>query len=171
MSIFLLQTMLFSEKNEYEIKAHFIGTFTRFIEWPVLLDLESCPQTFMIGIVGDSPFNGFIEDIYSNAELKGLPVIIKHIKKLDEISRCDMLFICKSEKNNIFKLLSITEKLPILTLADTPGFAEKGVLINLFVEKNKTKFEINYPAIKSTGLIFNYKLLSLARIIDKEEKK
>jgi len=54
---------------------------------------------------------------------------------------------------------------PILTVGDTTGFAEKGVLINLYQEERLMQFEVNLPAVKRSKLTFSSKLLRLARLV------
>jgi hypothetical protein len=65
-------------------------------------------------------------------------------------------------------ILSCTGNKPILTVSDTKGFAEKGVLINFYMMGDKIKFEINEKAVHESGLVMSYRLLNLARIVHQE---
>ena len=161
---------LFAQESEYEVKAHFLGRFAFFVDWPQASSVKDSAKPFVIGVFGKEPFNGLLDEIYKNEKIKGKDVYIPHINHLKEIDKCDMLFISTIKDDELEKILEITADKPVLTLADTPGYAEAGVLINLYKEQNKIRFEINYNAVKKTGLTFNYKLLELARIIDKESK-
>jgi hypothetical protein len=53
----------------------------------------------------------------------------------------------------------------ILTIGDTEGFGEKGVMINFIIRDNKVRFEINPEAARRAGLTISSKLLSLATIV------
>jgi len=55
--------------------------------------------------------------------------------------------------------------LPILTVGETPGFAERGGVIRLVLEDNKVRFEVNVDAAHQAGLTISSRLLTLARII------
>ena len=60
----------------------------------------------------------------------------------------------------------IIENKPILSIGDTQGFCERGVLINFYRLGKKLRFEINLPAVKKSGLTFRAQLIKLARRIN-----
>jgi len=76
------------------------------------------------------------------------------------------LFIAESEKKNIEKIVSITSGLPVLTIGETDGFSEKGILVNFFEENKKLRFEINETAVLKSQLKMSYYLLNTARITE-----
>lgn len=154
-----------AQKSEYELKAHFLGKFTHYVDWPGSNSADDTARAFIIGIIGDDPFNRQLEEIYQSVNLKGRPTEIRYFDRIDGDSRCDLLFIPATEKNRLKKILKAAVQNPILTVSDSPGFAEAGVLINLYVENNKIGFEINLDAVNKSGLAFDYRLLKLARII------
>ena len=55
--------------------------------------------------------------------------------------------------------------LPILTIGETPGFAARGGIINLTLEDNKVRFEVNIGAAKQANLNISSRLLALAKIV------
>jgi hypothetical protein len=65
------------------------------------------------------------------------------------------------------KILESTEGRPILTVGDSEGYGERGVMINLYVEHGQVRFEINLEAARRSGLVFDFRLLELARLIGK----
>ncbi len=161
---------IFAQSKEYEVKAHFLGQFTHFVKWPVDSLEDKQEKVFIIGIYGADPFKGNLSRIYLNTSFQGKEVKIRRVNALYEVTACDLLFIGKTSKDKLSNILAVTANRPILTVGDTPGFAEQGVLINFYMDGNKTRFEINYNAIQMTGLSFDYKLLSLARIIRSDNK-
>jgi len=157
---------LAAQKGEYELKAHFLGKFTHYIDWPEAVSGEDSGRAFIIGVIGDDPFNRQLQEIYNSVKLKGRPTEIRYFDALNKNSAsCDLLFIPGTEKDRLKKILSYTAGKPVLTVSDTPGFAEAGVLINLYLENNKIGFEINIDAVNKSRLSFNYRLLDLARIV------
>lgn len=168
--LFVSSFPLFAQESEYEVKAHFLSRFAYFIDWPQTSSVQDSARPFVIAVYGKEPFNGLLEKIYENQTIKGKAVKIIYTANITEISKCDMLFISSADNNDLKKILEKTADKPIVTIADTPGYAKAGVLINLFKEKDKIRFEINFNAIKNTGLTFNYKLLQLARIVGEEGK-
>ena len=55
--------------------------------------------------------------------------------------------------------------LPILTIGETPGFAERGGIIRFVLEDNRVRLEANVEAARQANLTISSRLLTLARII------
>jgi hypothetical protein len=53
----------------------------------------------------------------------------------------------------------------ILTVSDTEGAAQRGVMIRLVTEKNKIRLRINLQAAKAANLTISSKLLRPAEIV------
>ena len=77
-----------------------------------------------------------------------------------------MVFICGSEKARLAAILAHTESRPILTVADSNGFAAEGVLINFYTSGDTVHFEINEAAVEKSGLKVSSKLFKLAKVIE-----
>jgi hypothetical protein len=75
------------------------------------------------------------------------------------------LFIGSSEAAHLEEVIHALKGLPVLTIGETPGFARRGCIINLIVEDNKVRFEVNLDAAKQADLNVSSRLLALARII------
>jgi len=145
---------------EYELKAEFLSRFAAFIEWP-----QSNAPNFTIGVIGTSPFNGYLEKIAAR-RIKGRPVSIRYITEPAQVEGCDIVFIAGSEKPRLRTILSHTGSKPILTVGDTAGYAADGVLINFYNAGETVHFEINETAADHAGLKFSSKLLKLARVVE-----
>ena len=146
---------------EYELKAEFLSRFATFIEWPQ----GSEARAFTIGVVGHNPFNGYLEKIAAR-KIKNRPVAIRYIGDLAQLDGCDIVFICGSEKGRLGAILARTESRPILTVADSNGFAAAGVLINFYSTGDTIRFEINESAVDRSGLKVSSKLFKLAKVIE-----
>ena len=66
---------------------------------------------------------------------------------------------------DVIDIINTVKSLPILTIGETPGFARRGCIINLIVEDNKVRFEVNLDAAKLADLNISSRLLALAKII------
>lgn len=157
-------TMLVADQApEYQVKAEFIERFTRFIDWPAGSDGKG---TFVIGVVGENPFNGFLERMAAQYRIKNRPVEIRTINELSQIDSCQLVFIASTERDRLRRILAHTESKPILTVADSTGFAQQGVIINFYNAGDKVHFEINEAAGERSGLRVSSKLLKLARLVE-----
>ena len=163
--IIFLTNKLFGQTSEYDIKAVYFENFSRFIEWPNTSEIEDTGRVFILAVIGDNPFNSKLEKIYKNNKIRNKKVRIKYIKSVDEISACHMLFVGTSVKNQLAQIFTWAYKNNVVTIADSPGFGEKGVLINFYLENGKVLFEINYDAVRKSNIHISYLLLKLARII------
>ena len=90
---------------------------------------------------------------------------LKWGKDLKDLKDCNILFVSSSEKEHIPDLFNMVKWLPILTIGETPGFATRGGIINLTLQDNKVRFEVNIEAAKQANLNISSRLLALARIV------
>jgi hypothetical protein len=152
--------------EEYPLKALIISRFFNFVKWPAASGNTGDSSHFVLGVFGKTPILEHEQTFYEEIELPEKKVTIKKISQLGQINECHALIIAPTESGRLKEILSITGDKPILSIGDTRGFAEEGVLINLYREGKKVKFEINYSAVKKSGLVFSSKLYKLARIIN-----
>lgn len=150
--------------SEYKIKAAFLYNFTKFVDWPESQDKDSS-QYFIIGILGKDPFKDGI-NIIKGKMAKGRPIRIEHYTTINEIRHCDILFISPSVQYPLPVILDQLKGQTVLTIGDTNGFAQKGIIINLYTDGNKVRFEINHQAAQQAGLRISSHLLRLSKIIE-----
>ena len=75
--------------------------------------------------------------------------------------------MCSSEKKILHKILEEVRGKPILTVGDTTGFLEAGVMMNLVEVGNKIRWEINRKPAKKAGLKMSSQLLRNAlRVVE-----
>ena len=168
--LLLSAVKLFSQTDEYWVKGVFIEKITRFIEWPQGSKVNDVNKKFVISVIGDNPFAKKLNEIYKDTKIKNKQVELRYINRISEIDGSDVLFICSNEKDMLTDILAFTKDKLILTLADSEGFGEGGVLINFFIIDNKIKFEINETAVKAAGLMPSYMLLNLAKVVNPMKK-
>ena len=157
-------------EDEYYMKAALFKVFSQYIQWPENSGINDHSKPFVIGVIGKNSFDSILEKAYSQMKykIKNKYVEIRFIEKIDDkaLESCNILFLSKTVKKEIEEILTITSKKPILTIAETKGYTERGVLFNLYVCKNKFCFEINALALRESRLIVASRVLSAARIID-----
>ncbi len=156
-----------SDSSEYLIKAGFIFNFAKFVEWPPTTFAQA-DSPIVIGILGTDPFGAIIDQIVQDKKIGGRGFVVKRLKwgtDLKDLKECKILFVGASERVHIDELVQIVKGLPILTVGETPGFAEHGGVIRLVLEDNRVRFEVNVDAARQAGLTISSRLLTLARII------
>ena len=155
-----------TEYDEYTVKAVFLERFTRFIEWPPDKQVDDISKPFVIAVIGKNPFGPKLNNLYSKHKIKDKRVKVIYISRVNQISGSHILFISESEKKRLQRIVTYSKEKQVLTIGDSNGFAEKGVLFNFYIVNNQIKFEINEKAVRGSGLSINYLLLNVARVVD-----
>jgi hypothetical protein len=148
--------------SEYQVKAACIYNFTKFVQWPQ----EAFPESsspFIIGVIGDDPFNGELQRAVQNKDVGGRTFVVRHIRNAEEAKSCQILFVSRSVRKSMGDILATVSNLPVLTVSETDRFVQAGGTINFVIEQNKVRFEINAEAAKKAGLKISSKLLNLGR--------
>ncbi len=159
-----------AQTQEYTLKAAFLEKFTLFVEWPENSEFAETQSPFIIATIGNNPFGSELENLYNVHKIKNKKVEIIHLNKSKTIPHCHILFVSESMKDNLSTLLAATKNKPILLIGDSPGYAEKGVHINFFMEDNRVRFEINESEVRLSGLKMSHLLLGYAKLVESTGK-
>jgi len=160
--IFYNNQYSYSQKaDEYELKAAYILNFSYFAEWPKNTVQSSKNTPFIITVFGKNPFKKKLENIIKKKrkELKGKTIIFKYTDKLENVSNSNIIFIASSEKLNISKIIAYVRGKPILTISDTEGYDNKGVMINMVKKGSKVKFNVNLKEAYNSKIHISSRLL------------
>lgn len=153
-----------SKVPEYAVKAALLYKFFRFLTWPE--DPSSDEATgFAIGLLGKDPFGSTLDDTVAGKTVQNRAIEIVRSEKLEDLLECPVIFICSSESAQLDAILKDTRNSAILTVGDTEGFAEKGVMMNLVLRDKKVKFQVNYAAMREAGIDVDAQLLRLAELV------
>jgi hypothetical protein len=160
-----------SASSEYLIKAGFIYNFANLVQWPA----ATFPQPdspIVIAIVGQDHFGTTLDRALEGKKVNGRPFVIKRLRSITELLKsvadlkeCQILFVSSSEMPHLAEAIQIVKGIPVLTIGETPGFAKDGGMINLILEDNRVRFEVNVQAAKEADLNISSRLLALARIV------
>jgi len=163
--------------QEYKIKAAFLYNFINFVDWPKEKVVDN-NDLITVGIIGTDPFGKAFEPL-NNKQAKGKKVLIKRFKGFEEsikssnqieaIRKCHLLFVCRSEKQQLKKIINIVKDHSVLTVGDMNDFLESDGIINFVIEDQKVSFEINNNTAKQAKLNIRSKLLRLAKKVIEEQ--
>ena len=153
--------------TEYQVKAAYLYNFPRFIEWPSSVHWDD-QASITLCILGEDPFGGALEPAQGKI-VKGRKMVIKHCAKLDQLDKCHLLFVSRSEEKNLPEILAKIKNWNTLTVSDMEGFAQSGGVINFVTVEKKIRFEINLDAAERADLKISSKLLRLAKIVKDKE--
>ncbi len=147
--------------TEYEVKAAFIHNIAKFVEWP-----EAVPASgpLKLCILGQDPFGSAL-DVLRGKTVHDKVWEVLHANSNTSLRECGVLFIAASERSNLKQVLDATKGSAVLTVGDSEGYAEQGVVVNFYLQDNMVRIEVNLDASKRAGLNISSQLLKLARIV------
>jgi len=149
--------------NEYKIKSAYIYKICKFTRWK---DTENRDAPFTIFVIGK--LNNDSKLIFPpKLKLKKKKIVVKEINSIDKINGADALFIAGSERERLQEILKKVKNRNILTISDSEGFAEKGVIINLFIKNESVGFEINSKAAKESKVELHSQLYKIGKVINR----
>jgi len=150
------------EAREYLLKAKVIHSISHFITWPQ----KSKTNKFNLCILGEKPeFKQALKLFYQHTPLfenKNIDIVSTG---LDTVDNCSILFIPELSHSELLTTVARLKHKPILLFSDNIGYAEQGIHVNLYVDNNKVRFEVNFEASKIAGLDMSSQLLRLAKIV------
>ena len=148
---------------EYEVKAAYIYNFAKFVQWPKNAFQDS-KKIIHVCVLGDDPFGSFLSGI-DGKTAADKKIGVRGTSSVQNCRGCEIIFISASEADRLPRIMKALNGAPVLTVGDTEGYAEQGVMINFFMENRTVRFEINPRAAVRAGLRISSNLLRIARIV------
>jgi hypothetical protein len=151
-----------AQAAEYDVKAAFLYNFTKFVDWPPSAFPD--PNNLKICVLGDDPFGKSLRSV-AGEQVGSHKLTVMQTESISRPTGCQVLFISRSERERLPQILAAIKESPVLTVGDTNGFADHGVIINFVLEGSKVRFEINTDSADRAGIKISSKLLQLAKRI------
>lgn len=149
---------------EYQVKAAYLFNFSQFVEWPTTA-YASADAPFVIGILGEDPFGGALDQVVRGESLSGHPLVVKRFRDADEIAGCNILFIGRGEAPRLEQTLQAVRGRHILTVTDFTGAESRAAIIVLKTENNRIRMRINIDEARANDLVISSKLLRPAEVV------
>src|SRR5688572_24000025 len=149
--------------TEYELKAGFLYNFAKYVEWPAGA-FEKPDSPIRIGIAGADPFGAVLDRTLKDRAAQDRKFEILRFADPSDLQACHILFIPRTEKRRD-DILKKIEGRPTLTVGETEGFATTGGIVNILIDRDKPRLEINPSAAERTGLKIQARLLKLATLV------
>ena len=150
--------------GEYEIKAAFLYNFARYVEWPPER-LPPASEPFVVTVLGEDPFGETLDALVRDRTIHDRRLTVRRVTRVEDVGNSQILFISRSEAEDLPRILQRLEAAPILTVGETPQFAERGGMIRFRREGERIGFDINVASTERAGLRVSSQLLKLARIV------
>ncbi len=157
-------TLRAGEASELEVKAAFLLNFLKFVEWPA--DRLSDPAApYVIAVIGEDALGTTLLGTTSGKTIGTRAVQVQVVARASDVTTAHLVFIAASEQRQLPAILRELDGRGVLTVGDTPGFAESGVVLNLVTQDHRVRFEANTAAAARARLRLSSHLLRIARIV------
>jgi hypothetical protein len=153
-SAFAQQKSASNVEDEAKVLEYIINN----IIWPS----NANSTTLNLCVLGNSPLDAFNLVHGKNINKQ---VIQTHAINDVQSNNCQIIFVSKSEKNNVKQILEDVNGKPILTISDLSDFAQQGGGVNLFMANNQPALMLNTFAIRSQALEISKSMLKILTII------
>lgn len=147
---------------DYQVKSRFITIFGENCKWPSQSSPSISGEAFTIGAFEENEVISLLIETVKTRTIASKKAKLLIISDDKEIRQCNLLYITESSGNRLQKILEITDKLPILTISDVRGYAEKGCMIEMFLLEKKMHFIVNLTAVRKNGLRLDSTILKYA---------
>ncbi|WP_187287225.1 YfiR family protein [Methylotenera mobilis] len=149
---------------EYDMKAAYLYNLAMFTEWPENAINTPTNNTVRLCILGNDSFGSSLSTL-SRSRNTGMRIQLSYLTDVKRADFCQVLFIDKSELKNTESVLKLLENKSILTVTDNEEIFRMGLMVGLFLDKNKLIFDINYTLANSSKINISSKLLKMARYV------
>jgi hypothetical protein len=153
-----------AESTEAELKAAFIFSFAKYVDWPAdTLSANPGGLTMCLVGAGNELFVALSE--MDGKAIKGRSLQVRARARGDNLKSCQMLVMADSEAEHFAGVLRRLEGVPVLTVNGSSDFLDSGGIIGLIVEGKKIRFDVNLASARRNNLVLSSNLLKLARSV------
>lgn len=144
-----------------KVKAAFLRNFTRYVNWPadVFADDRS---PWRICVLGTDPFGDILDQTVAGRFEQGRAFQIFRAETLDELPRCQIVFITYKDAAKRRAVLAELKKSPVLTVSDAPDFLQEGGIVQFHIG-DRVEMSINLDQARSASLAIQTKMLEVSR--------
>ena len=152
------------EGTEDQIKSAMMVNFIKFIQWPESV-IQETGGVITIGVFCNDHFEHALGPVQGRT-VGTYRLAVRRINDLDQLTGCQVLFICASEARRASLVFSKICGLPVLTIGEDEAFLRSGGIIRFYMEKNHIRFEINKTAALGANLQISAKLIEIAETFE-----
>jgi len=141
--------MTYGQSGYYGSMTFYIWHIAKNVEWPA--DYKS--GDFIIGVLGKSDATQQFKMMAMKRDLGGRSIKVAEYSTVDEIAKCNMLFVSKNFSGQLSDVLKKINGASIMTLTEEEGLALKGSCANFIPQGARVAgVEMNRAAMDKAGL-------------------
>ncbi len=148
---------------EGDLKAAIIVNMLLFVETPA--DAGANIRSNKVCYLDDSPVSRALQRLDGKI-VKGQEIRVER-KGAEGWKDCQAIYFSSADAAALATMGQGLSTAPVLVVGDSPGYLERGVMLNMELQEGFVVFDINLLAAKKAGVMVSSKVLRLARKIIK----
>jgi len=149
-----------AQVDERALKAAYLFNFIQFTQWPVPPD-----EPFRLCVLGRTPLDEQLAQLEGKPVLGGLHVSVRHVGARESLGNCHALYLDDSQRSQVDEVLGKLGTAPVLTVTDSDGLADRGLMIEIHKHDARLGFEVNLKTARRANISFSARLLKLASYV------
>ncbi|HEY6598075.1 MAG TPA: YfiR family protein [Pseudomonadales bacterium] len=160
-------------------RAGFILNFLRFTEWPDSV-FAGDSSAVVVAVTGDRELVSTLSTLVRDERIGRKQRAVKVVEvespapsgrtadaevQRTRLRNSHLAFVGPQARDRLQSVLRETSGRPVLTVSETPRFAERGGMIGLVVRDGRMTFDIAPQRIRSAGIDLSSKVLRLGRVV------
>lgn len=146
---------------EAELKAAILANMLLFVDWPA--QPVQAMDRLRLCHLGDSPVASALHQLDGKL-IKGKALQVLRVDPGNAAS-CHALYFSPDDDAALTKIATGLHASKVLLAGDTPGYLQRGVMLNLELVAGRVAFDIDLRAARQSGLTVSSKVLRLARMV------
>lgn len=150
--------------TEQAVKSALVLKLTKFVYLPQELE-EQVP---VLCVIGENSLGTALEGLVK-AATDERNVELMFPKAVSDSQSCQFVFVSRSLARQLPATLKELQQFPLVTISDIEGFAKRGGMVELALDKSgsgQIKILINRKAAAAQGIEFNAQLLRVATVVN-----
>ncbi|WP_114973875.1 YfiR family protein [Rhodoferax ferrireducens] len=144
---------------EPELKAAILANMLLFVDWPA--QGAQAPNRLTVCYLDAGPVAAALSQLDGKV-FKGKPLHVVRVEAAT-ISGCHALYVSPLDAASLPLVVPNLRASGILLVGDSPGYLQRGVMLNLEIDAGRVAFDIDLRSIRHAGLSVSSKVLRLAR--------
>jgi hypothetical protein len=146
---------------EREVKAAYLLSFTRYVEWPPATFLDSAAPVNICVVGGDDAIPDAVRRTIEGHWSRGRPVRLLRPDAPVHAAHCHLIYL-PAETRSVDRWLASLRTTSALTVGEGAEFLGRGGMIAFVTRQQTIRFLIDDERARATGLRISSRLLSLA---------
>ena len=145
------------------LKAAYLLNFARFVEWPAEIVPAEAP--LVLCIVNDGAVASALEQAINGRSVQNRSLSVVRLVAGASLPMCHVVYLAASEPKHALDVIAALDGRLVLTVSDTPRFAQTGGMVELFVEQGRLRIVVNVDALQRAKVRLSSRVLALATIV------